>query len=149
METLTEQNQTMQTQRIISATSNKIYSAFSDPTRLAKWWGPKDFKNTFETFEFKVGGNWKFIMHSPDGQNYPNESFFKELVPDEKVVIRHDCPPYFTLSVTLTPNESGTQLIWIQEFDDPKVADAVRHIVEPSNEQNLDRLEMLLRGELK
>jgi len=34
------------------------------------------------------------------------------------------------------------------EFEDPKVA-AVRHIAEPGNEQNLDRLHMHLRVELK
>jgi hypothetical protein len=29
---------------------------------------------------------------------------------------------------------------WVQAFDSPEVAAAVRHIVEPANEQNLDRL---------
>ncbi|MBP9838683.1 MAG: SRPBCC domain-containing protein [Proteobacteria bacterium] len=127
---------------------NKVYAAFSDPLLLTGWWGPKDFKNTFEVFEFKTNGIWKFIMHGPDGHNYQNENLFIELIPAEKIAIRHISQPNFTLTVTLSPNDAGTQLVWAQEFDDPKFAESVRHIVEPSNEQNLDRLEMVLAGEL-
>ena len=35
---------------------------------------------------------------------------------------------------------SGSLINWIQEFDNDEVADSVAHIVEPSNEENLDRL---------
>jgi len=66
----------------------------------------------------------------------------------EKLVIEHISPPRFTLSVFLSPIENGTQVHWVQEFEDPTVAEAVRHIAVPGNEQNLDRLEMHLRGEL-
>ena len=149
MEKSTHQNQIIQTQRTISFTPKEIYAAFSDPVRLAKWWGPKDFTNTFETFEFKTTGKWKFTMHSSDGHNYPNESLFKELVAGERIVIQHVSAPNFTLTISLSPIKVGTQLKWVQEFEDPKGADAIRHIAEPSNEQNLDRLEMHLRGELK
>ncbi|HEY8118001.1 MAG TPA: SRPBCC family protein [Methylophilaceae bacterium] len=148
MENSPYQHRVMQTQRTLAYTPDEIYVAFSDPSRLAKWWGPKGFTNTFEIFDFKAGGNWKFMMHGPDGTNYPNNSVFRELEPGKKVVIRHVSTPHFTLSVTLLPDNEGTQILWAQEFDDPKVAAAVRHIVEPSNEQNLDRLTKLL-GELK
>ncbi len=144
----TQSAKVFQTQRTLSFSAHDVYSAFSDPRRLTLWWGPKDFTNTFETFEFKPGGTWKFVMHGPDGQHYANESIFKELRPDECVVIRHVCAPFFTLTVSLIPQNKGVDILWVQEFDDAKVAEAIRHIVEPSNEQNLDRLEMLLRGEL-
>jgi uncharacterized protein YndB with AHSA1/START domain len=148
MTKLTQSCQVMKTQRTFPYVPEEIYEAFSDPLRLAKWWGPKDFTNTFGTFEFKVGGDWKFIMHGPDGHDYPNKSVFKELVSAEKVVIQHISPPRFTLSISLLPCDMGTQLLWESEFEDPKVADAVRHIAEPGIEQNLDRLLMHLRGDL-
>jgi uncharacterized protein YndB with AHSA1/START domain len=149
MEKPIHQNQVLQTRRIIPYKPHEIYAAFANPVRLAKWWGPKDFTNTFNVFEFKIGGDWKFIMHGPDGHNYPNECVFSELKPVEKIVIQHVSPPRFTLSISLVAIDKGTQLFWVQEFEDPKVAEAVRHIAEPGNEQNLDRLQMHLRGELK
>src|SRR6202043_1264257 len=33
------------------------------------------------------------------------------------------------------------RVLWVQEFEGPKVAAAVRHIAEPGNEKNLDRLQ--------
>lgn len=143
------QDQVIQIQRTISYSPDDIYAAFVDPIRLAKWWGPKDFTNTFEMFEFTVGGRWKFIMHGPDGSNYPNESVFRVLEPGRKIVIQHVSQPHFTLSVSLFPNETGTRVLWVSVFEDPKVVAAIRHIAEPGAEQNLDRLQMHLRGELK
>lgn len=138
----------LQAQRVIPHTPDMIYAAFSDPARLAKWWGPNGFTNTFETFEFMTGGGWNYVMHGPDGHDYPNKSVFRDLVSGEKLVIEHVSAPRFTLSIFLQPVEGGAHIQWIQEFEDPKVAEAVRHIAEPGNEQNLDRLQMHLCGEL-
>jgi len=149
MEISTNQDQIIQTRRTVPYTPDEIYAAFADPSRMAKWWGPKDFTNTFETFEFRAGGSWKFIMHGPDGANFRNDSVFRELEAGKKIVIRHVSPPHFTLTVSLLPCKEGTQVLWVQEFEDSKVAAAIRHIAEPGNEQNLDRLHMHLRGELK
>lgn len=62
-------------------------------------------------------------------------------------MIKHVCAPHFTLTVLLQPRGAATELSWSQAFDDAAVAESVRHIVEPSNEQNLDRLEALLRSQ--
>lgn len=133
-----------QTQRDFTCTAEDIYAAFADPDKLALWWGPEGFSNTFHLFEFKTDGQWKFTMHGPDGNHYPNESYFSELIPAQKIVIRHNCAPFFTLTIRLETISAGTKLHWVQTFDDAAVAEAIRHIVELANEQNLDRLQQLL-----
>ena len=131
---------TFQTSREIPATPAAVFSAFADPQRLARWWGPDGFRNSFEVCDFRPGGAWKFIMHGPDGANYPNESVFFAIEPDYKVVIDHACQPFFQLTVELQPSAAGTRVHWTQVFADAAVAAAVAHIVEPANEQNLSRL---------
>jgi uncharacterized protein YndB with AHSA1/START domain len=131
---------TFKTSRQISVSPQSIFSAISNPERLAKWWGPNGFTNTFNGFQFTVGGKWSFVMHGPDGVNYPNENEFVDIVPNEKVVIRHHSQPYFTLTVTITSSAKGSMVNWNQEFDDAEVAKNIAHIIVPSNEQNLDRL---------
>lgn len=138
----------LQTERTIAASPAEVYAAFADGTRLARWWGPSGFTNTFEVFEFKPGGNWKFTMHGPDGKDYPNESVFAELKPGEKVVIQHIAHPHFTLTVSLLPVGTDTRVLWVQDFESAAVAEGVRSYAGPGNEQNLDRLQMHLRGEL-
>lgn len=128
------------TERTLPYAPLVVYDAFASAETLASWWGPDGFSNTFEVFEFEVGGRWKFVMHGPDGKDYPNTSVFAVLEPASKIVIRHDCPPLFTLTVRLTSVAGGTRLTWEQAFDDSETAQAVRRIVEPANEQNLDRL---------
>lgn len=132
------------TSRTLPYTPKEIYGAFASAELLAAWWGPDGFSNTFEIFEFQTGGRWKFVMHGPDGTNYPNESVFKELVTNAKVVIHHDCPPYFTLTVELAPVTDGTHLSWQQVFEDAATAQAVKQIVGPANEQNINRLTQVL-----
>lgn len=131
---------TFRTSRDIPALPASIFAAFNDPARLAKWWGPSGFSNTFSLFQFKPAGKWSFVMHGPDGRNYTNEAEFIDIVPNEKVVIRHHSQPNFTLTILITASGKGSLVQWIQEFDNDEVAESVAYIVIPGNEQNLDRL---------
>lgn len=131
---------TFTTSREIAVSKETVFAAFKNPEILAKWWGPAGFTNTFSEFDFKKAGKWIFTMHGPDGKNYPNESVFMEIIPYEKIVIRHIVQPLFTLTVQLSEKENGTMVSWEQEFESEEVAKNVAHIVIPSNEQNLDRL---------
>jgi uncharacterized protein YndB with AHSA1/START domain len=130
--------------RVLPYTPQEVYEAFARPELLARWWGPDGFTNTFEVFEFKVGGRWKLVMHGPDGANYPNENIFLELKASTDVVIQHVSQPRFVLRVTLEACTGGTTIDWVQEFEDPAVAARVKPIVEPANEQNLNRLQAVL-----
>ncbi len=131
---------TFQTSREFACSPTSVFDAIAQPEHLARWWGPDGFTNNFSRFEFKPGGKWSFVMHGPDGTNYPNESEFAEIIPDEKVVIRHVCEPFFTLTIQIEETENGSKVSWVQEFDHEEVAGRVAHIVIPANEQNLDRL---------
>ena len=131
---------TFHTERTLPFSPQAVYNAFASSEMLATWWGPDGFTNEFETFEFQMGGRWTFVMVGPDGARYPNQNVFTELEPVSRVVIRHDCQPFFTLTVQLTQVADGTHLQWQQVFDDAHIAQAVKAIVEPANEQNLDRL---------
>jgi uncharacterized protein YndB with AHSA1/START domain len=131
---------TFSTSRQFNVLPAAIFATLQDSARLARWWGPKGFSNRFAVFEFKEGGRWVFDMVGPDGTVYPNESVFDRIELDRLVVIRHACQPHFQLTITLEPHGGGTLLRWDQAFEDAAVAQAVRHIVEPANEENLDRL---------
>jgi len=135
-----DQATTFRTERTLPFSPQTVYNAFASAEVLATWWGPDGFTNEFENFEFQVGGRWTFVMVGPDGARYSNQNVFIELEPASRVVIRHDCEPFFTLSVQLTQVADGTHLQWQQVFDDARIAQTVKAMVEPANEQNLDRL---------
>lgn len=129
-----------QSSREIPASPEQIFAAISDTVRLARWWGPAGFTNTFEVCEVRPGGRWSFVMHGPDGRDYRNESVFAAVEPPSKVVIEHVNEPRFVLTITLAPVARGSLLTWVQEFENQEFARQMEHILVPSNEQNLDRL---------
>ncbi len=135
---------TFATQRFFAVPPAAVFDAIAQPERLARWWGPEGFINDFEVFEFQSGGRWVFTMVGPDGTAYPNACAFRQIEADRLVVIAHVVPPLFELTIEVVPTAGGTQVLWTQVFEDAAVAQAVAHIVEPANEQNLDRLGRVL-----
>ena len=137
---------TFQNSRYFPHSPQVVFAAIQDPVRLARWWGPNGFTNQFEVFEFRTGGRWVFDMIGPDGARYANESVFAQIDTDRQVVVDHTCAPFFSLTITLEPEGDGTRVHWLQVFEDPAFAQAMKHILEPANEQNLDRLGAVLDG---
>ena len=140
-------NAAVSTERVLSASPRKVFTAFEQPGQLARWWGPKDFTNPFEQFECRPGGRWVFVMHGPNGADCPNESVFREIQPHTRIVIEHVVEPWFTLTVTLTARGDQTHVAWVQECESPTVAAKMRHLSGTANEQVLDRLQALLASE--
>lgn len=127
-------------ERLIDAPPERVYAALADPARLSRWWGPDGFTNTFEQFELRPGGRWRFTMHGPDGTAYPNENVFVEIVPARRVVIDHPAAGHhFVLTITLEPQGAQTRVGWRQVFDDAAHAQRLAPLVVPANEQNLAR----------
>lgn len=129
------------TSRVIPAAPSDVFAAFTDKSRLARWWGPDGFTSTFDSFEFAPGGQWTFVMHGPDGRDYKNTIEVTDFEPATSIVLHHVSGPRYVLTVTLTQNgDGGTLVDWHQEFENPDVAGRIAAIVEPANEEVLTRL---------
>jgi uncharacterized protein YndB with AHSA1/START domain len=127
--------------RLVNAPRERLFQAFAQPERLAKWWGPDGFSSTFDTFDLRVGGHWRFTMHGPDGTDYLNEIIFRELVAPERVVLEHmGSVHHFFLTITFTDQAGKTLVGWRQVFDTAAHKEAIAQWVRPANEQNLNRL---------
>jgi uncharacterized protein YndB with AHSA1/START domain len=127
--------------RVLPFPRASVFRAIAEPERIARWWGPAGFRNTISSFEFRPGGEWQFVMHGPDGTDYPNRSVFENIEAPGRVVMRHDCAPYFTMHMTLSEEKGGTRLHWRMLFDDASVRAQLAPMCIPANEQNFDRLQ--------
>src|SRR3982751_6151812 len=136
--------------RLINAPRERVFRAFSEPEHLARWWGPNGFTSTFHTFDLRVGGKWTFVLHGPDGTDYPNENVFVEVVVPQRVVVEQLSESHhFYLTITFESVENNTAVGWRQVFDNVEHKERVAHIVEEANEQNLDRLEAEVVGNVQ
>ncbi|WP_094712224.1 SRPBCC family protein [Hahella sp. CCB-MM4] len=132
-------------ERLIKAPCEVVYGAFSNPDDLTRWWGPDGFTNSFYEFDLRKGGYWRFTMHGPDARDYPNESRFLEVVPGKKVVIEHFSGHHFILTMTFTASGKDTIVGWCQLFDTIEHYQRIADFVSNANEQNLDRLQTVVR----
>lgn len=74
--------------RIVNASRERVWQAFTTPEALAQWWGPTGFTITTKAFDLKEGGDWIFMMHGPDGRDYPNRVRFTRIVEPSRM--EHD-----------------------------------------------------------
>ena len=129
------------TTRRFAASREQLFDAWADPARLARWWGPKGFRNTFDTFELRPGGEWRFVMHGPDGTDYRNRSVFVEVVRGARVVLDHLSGHFFRVVATFEDEGDGSRLTFHMIFRSAEERDRVATYAVEANEQNFDRLE--------
>jgi uncharacterized protein YndB with AHSA1/START domain len=135
--------------RVLPASREAAFAAFSDPARLARWWGPRGFTNVFHEFDFRAGGAWRFTMQGPDGAAWAMSKRFAEIVRPERIVVRHLQQGHdFTLTMTFTAQGDRTALTWRMLFDDPAEAERLRPFLLNANAENFDRLEAHLAASL-
>jgi uncharacterized protein YndB with AHSA1/START domain len=75
--------------RVINAPRELVFGAFTEVRHLSQWWGPNGFTTTTQEFEFRVGGEWVFQMHGPDGTDYDDWITWTEIVPPERIALVH------------------------------------------------------------
>ncbi|HEY8306661.1 MAG TPA: SRPBCC family protein [Lapillicoccus sp.] len=97
--------------RVISAPRELVFEAFTEVRHLSRWWGPEGFTTTTRAFEFRVGAEWEFVMHGPDGTDYQEWISWVEIAPPERIALRHgqfrDDPDTFESVITFAPDGSG------------------------------------------
>ena len=122
-----------------------VWRAWSDPSVIPLWWGPDGFTSTFDTFEFRPGGEWIFTMHGPDGTDFPNESVFDEIADERLIRFRHLVEPHFTATAEFTAEGPATTTVrYTGEFATKELRDKVAPFAIPGAEQMMTRLEAVL-----
>ena len=101
--------------RVFDAPRELVFQAYTQPEHLAKWYGPDGFTITSFEDDCRVGGWWRFMMHGPDGKDWPNRIEYREVVRPERLVFDHgrdedDDPHQFFVTITFDDEGGKTRL---------------------------------------
>ncbi|MFF1691243.1 MULTISPECIES: SRPBCC domain-containing protein [unclassified Streptomyces] len=139
----------MVAERTMHATPRQIWGAWTDPGRVAKWWGPAGFRSTVHELDVHAGGLLDITMHGPDGTNYPNVYRFDDIVPFERLDYTNLGSEEFGLAafrsvMDLIPVDTRrTRVVLEAQFDSAE--DKRRHVEDfgavEGSRQLLERLE--------
>jgi uncharacterized protein YndB with AHSA1/START domain len=82
-------------ERVFDAPRELVWKVLNDAERIPHWWGPRDLSVTVVEHDVRVGGRWRWIAHSPDG-DAPFKGEYLEVVPPERTVRTEifDVPPF-------------------------------------------------------
>lgn len=108
-------DRTMTLERLIHATPEAVWQAWTDPKILPQWFGPKGYSCTTRHIDLRDGGQWTFNMLGPDGTIWPNRHRALTYAPHHKITFLMDdgtdANTPIEVTVALTPKVAGTLLI--------------------------------------
>jgi uncharacterized protein YndB with AHSA1/START domain len=112
---------TVQFQRVLRTTPERLYRAFIDPDAMVKWLPPNGFTGKVHHIEPRVGGTYKMsFTNFTSGSSHSFGGTFLELVPNERLkkTDRFDdpnMPGEMRITVTMKKVAVGTELHIVQE----------------------------------
>ena len=107
--------------RVLDASREDVFDAWTDPEQLAVWFGPKGL--TIETHEIDVcvGGVWRFDMVGPGGVRYDNRMTFLRIEWPRLIEVDHgsdkdDDPGKFRMLVTFDEQTDGKTVLTLRQM---------------------------------
>jgi uncharacterized protein YndB with AHSA1/START domain len=100
--------------RVFDAPRGLLWKCFTEPERMAQWWGAAGVKIVKSQMDLRVGGIYHYGMQNPDGQVMWCRQVFREITPPDRIVLinsfsdeagglgRHPLAPQWPLQIRTT-----------------------------------------------
>jgi uncharacterized protein YndB with AHSA1/START domain len=75
--------------RTFDAPCALVWKAFTEPDRLAAWWGPPGSSVRQSSMDFRPGGRYHFHSVFPDGKSVWGLFVYREISPVDRIVYLH------------------------------------------------------------
>lgn len=110
--------------RTFDAPRELVWTAFTDPKHVTKWYGGNAFAGQVREMDVRQGGIWRHTMPLSDGAEIELEFVYVEVVRPEKLVWKNSAdkplrPGMLNVVNTVTLEEAGQKTKWklIARFD--------------------------------
>ena len=140
---------TIISRRVVNARRELVWDVFTRPEHLRRWWGPRVLTMVVCEVDLRVGGRYRFVQRTPDGQEFGFRGEYREIVRPERIVN--------TFVFELMPDHEALQTLVLEEHDGrttvstttlhKTVADRDAHLasgMEPGMRETYARLDELL-----
>ncbi|EYT57703.1 MULTISPECIES: SRPBCC family protein [Microbacterium] len=138
------ENLTMTVVADFAAPIERVWSAYSDPRQLERFWGPPGWPATFTAWDHTVGGRALYSMSGPRGEKSSGAWEFVSIdAPNSFEVIDSfvdesgkplDGFPAQRMSFVFEPTAEGTRMVTTSHFDS---VDALEQVVEMGQVEGL------------
>jgi uncharacterized protein YndB with AHSA1/START domain len=105
--------------RRLKAPPAQVFAAWIDPEKVMRWMGPGEIAGSSAECDARPGGRYRWVMHKPSGEELEVSGVYREVVPNEKLVLTwawKAAPEEESLiTVLLKPDGDGTLLTLTHE----------------------------------
>lgn len=142
-------------ERTFDAPRELVWRAYTQPERIAEWFGPRGFTTLVRTMDVRAGGSWHYCMQSAEWGDAWGLARYREVVPPERIVYEDlfsneegtpaEAMPVST--VTLTFEEQGGRTLMRSHTLFASAEDRAKTLemgMEEGTKETLDRLEEYL-----
>ena len=63
-----------------------VFKAYTDPTLIPQWWGPRYLSTEVDKMDVMPGGQWRFINRDAEGNEYAFHGVYHEVLAPERVI---------------------------------------------------------------
>ncbi len=138
---------TLRLSRIIKASPERVFHAWTDPAEMKQWAGPDGVEVEIAEVDLTVGGRYHIGMRSPDGKTFNAVGVYREITTPSRLVYtwqwqekEHDDGETL-VTVEFNKRDGSTELVLTHEL--PTVESRDNH--GQGWESCLNRLEQLLQ----
>lgn len=72
--------------RVYGYPRDAVFRAWTDPTSIGQWFGPKGYRAEVQECDLRVGGRWKFLMIGQGGTSVVHQGTYVEIAPHDRLV---------------------------------------------------------------
>lgn len=102
-------------ERRLDAPVAAVWRCWTEPALLTRWFTPAPWVTVSAEVDLRPGGRFASVMRSPEGEEFPNEGVFLEVVPGRRLVFTDayaagwipSAKPFFTGIIELTDDGAG------------------------------------------
>ena len=102
------------TRRVVDAPRSLVFDAFTRCEHLKRWMGPQNLTMASCQTDLRVGGRYRFVFRTPDGNDVGFSGEYKEIVRPERIVrtfVFEPIPEAAALETLELEESGGTTII--------------------------------------
>ncbi len=135
--------------RDFDAPRELVFKAYTDPTLVPRWWGPRGLTTVVDKMDVKMGGIWRYIQRDADGNEYGFRGVYHQVTSPERLVYTFEfegMPGHVLLeTITFEDHNGKTRIIDSSVFQSVADRDGmIQSGMEGGAEESWDRFDKLL-----
>lgn len=114
---MTTETHELRLTRLIDAPRAALYRCWTESDLIKEWFTPRPWTTPVVETDVRAGGSSRMIFRGPEGQEFPNNGVYLEVVPNEKLVFTDayteawipSAKPFMTATITFADEGGKTR----------------------------------------